>query len=104
MAHFNESKIMNHETGHDALVTGTIHSIYVSKRGIEVNVIPEAGPPEGSPYFSCRLDRSLSYSDAMLKLATAAMLNGLTVSLLGFGDDRDDTLEFDEIRVVGKSG
>ena len=35
----------------------------------------------------------------MLQLAQTALLNNLTVSLLGYGDDRDDSLEYGEIRI-----
>ena len=93
---------MNDDTGYDAMITGLIHSIYVSKRGTEVNILPDTGPPKDSAYYTCRLDRNVSHLPAMLDLAKTAMLHKLTVTLLGFGDDRDDTLVFDELRILSK--
>ena len=87
-----------------SMVTGTIHSINIGRRGVEINITSDelrASTPDDKPYFTCRLDRSSSNTPMMLEIATAAMLNKLDVTLLGSGDDRDDTLEFNELRVAG---
>lgn len=86
-----------------AVVTGFVHSINVGKLGIEVNVVNpeiEAAAPKDRPYFTCRLDRSNALATMMCEIAMNAMLNNLAVTLIGAGDDRDDTLEFHELRVL----
>ena len=88
----------------ESMVTGTVHSINVGKRGVEINITSDelrSAAPDDRPYFTCRIARSSANTSMMLEIAMTAMLNSLTVTLLGSGDDRDDTLEFDEIRVVG---
>ena len=85
------------------MVSGTVHSINVGKRGIEVNVTNPDVQAEASldrPYYTCRLDRSSTATPMMLKLATTAMVNQLPITLLGVGDDRDEAFEFDEVRVL----
>ncbi|TWU50727.1 hypothetical protein Poly51_40200 [Rubripirellula tenax] len=91
---------MSDDGNYDAKTSGFIHAIYVSKRGIELVVDKsEKSSANSDSRLTCRLDRSVSHSDNMLQLAQTALLNNLAVSLLGYGDDRDDTLEFDEIRI-----
>ena len=91
---------MTDDGNYDAKVTGIIDAIYVSKRGIELIISqPETTSGDGTERLTCRLDRSVSHSDNMLQLAQTALLNNLTVSLLGYGDDRDDSLEYAEIRI-----
>jgi len=91
---------MSDDGNYDAKTTGFIHAIYVSKRGIELIIDKsESSSANSGSRLTCRLDRSASHSDNMLELARTALLNNLTVSLLGYGDNRDDTLEFDEIRI-----
>lgn len=92
---------MTDDGNYDAKVTGMIQAIYVSKAGVELildSPATEAGA--GNSLLSCRLDRSVSHADNMLQLAETALLNSLNVSLLGYGDDRDDTLEYNEIRIA----
>ena len=92
---------MGHEDS--AMVTGFVHSITVGKRGIEINIVSpeiEAAAAKDRPYYTCRLDRSSANTSVMCELAMNAFLNNLTVTLIGAGDDRDDTLEFHELRVL----
>ena len=91
---------MTDDGNYNAKVTGIIYAIYVSKRGIELIINhTEAPSDDGTARLTCRLDRSVSHSDNMLQLAQTALLNNLTVSLIGYGDDRDNSLEYDEIRI-----
>ena len=93
---------MNSEN--EFVVTGTVHSINVGRRGVEINVTSDelrAAAPDDRPYYTCRIDRSSANTEMMLEIAKTAMLNNLEVKLFGTGDDRNDKLEFDELRVVG---
>ena len=88
----------------ESMVVGTVHSINIGRRGVEINITSDelrSAASDDRPYFTCRLDRSSCNTSMMLEIATVAMLNNLAVTLLGSGDDRNDTLEFDELRVVG---
>ena len=90
---------MTDDGNYDAKVTGMIQAIYVSKAGVEL-ILDSPATGAGNSLLSCRLDRSVSHADNMLQLAETALLNSLNVSLLGYGDDRDDTLEYNEIRIA----
>ena len=86
-----------------AMVTGFVHSINVGKLGVELNIVnPEikAAAPKERPYYTCRLDRSSAYTTIMCEIAMSALQNNLVVTLVGKGDDRDDTLEFHELRIL----
>lgn len=91
---------MSEDGNYEAKVTGIVHAIYVSKRGVELIIDSHESAESNEPSrLTCRLDRSVLHFDNMLELAKTALLNHLAVSLLGYGDDRDDTLEYDEIRI-----
>ncbi len=95
----------NDDSGYDAMVTGLVHSICAGRRGIEINLTSEdirSKSPEDRPCYSCRLDRSSVHLDMMVQMATAAIVNRMSVTLIGYGDDRDDSLEFFELRLVGE--
>lgn len=94
---------MSEDGNYNAMVTGKLHAIYVSKRGIELIVNVDNPPSVDNSQLTCRLDRSVAHTDNMLHLAQTAMLHNLPISLHGYGDDRDDTLEFDELRISGNS-
>lgn len=95
---------MSEDGNYGASVTGTVQAIHMSKRGVELILDVEnpqsANSNKDSNVTTCRLDRSVVYLDSMLQLAKTALLHNLQITLFGFGDDRDDTLEFDEIRLL----
>jgi hypothetical protein len=92
---------MAEDGNYNAKVSGIAHAIYVSKRGVELIIENQSTPIDGATRSTCRLDRSVSHLDNMLQLAQTAFINKLPVSVIGYGDDRDNTLEFDEIRISG---
>ena len=92
-----------------ATISGFIHSINVSKLGVELNIVNQeikAATPSERPYYTCRLDRASAYMALMCEIAMSAMRNNLFVTLIGTGDERNDTLEFHELRVLadGQTG
>lgn len=90
---------MSEDGNYDAQISGRVRAINVGKRGVELIVEPDEKSGDSTARVACRLDRSIAHLDNMLRLAETALLNNLIVSLFGHGDDRDDSLEFDEIRI-----